>query len=92
MLRILWLKITPRSLLLHKLDTAHQKEALDLLFTEKGAGFTFLRNGLGSSPNQPFDFMKSIAPQAPASNSSEVCLGIAYLTSLSILNREYRLI
>jgi hypothetical protein len=63
-----------RSLLLHKLDAAHQTEALDLLFTEKGAGFTILRNGLGSSPNQPFDFMKSIAPKAPASNNSEVSL------------------
>lgn len=63
-----------RSLLLHKLDTAHQNEALDLLFTEKGAGFTILRNGLGSSPNQPFDLMKSIAPKAPASDDSEVCI------------------
>ena len=66
------LNVSFRSLLLHKLDTAHQNEVLDLLFTEKGAGFTILRNGLGSSPDQPFDFMKSIAPTAPASNDSEV--------------------
>lgn len=62
-----------RSLLLHKLDEEYQNEALDLLFTEKGAGFTILRNGLGSSRNQPFDLMKSIAPTPPASNDSEVC-------------------
>src|ERR1700742_2111643 len=61
-----------RSLLLHELDTAHQQEALDYLFTEKGAGFTILRNGLGSSPTEPFDHMKSICPKKPASNNSEV--------------------
>ena len=61
-----------RSLLVHRLDIEHQSEVLDYLFTEKGAGFTILRNGLGSSPNQPFDLMKSIAPRAPASNDSEV--------------------
>ena len=61
-----------RSLLLYELDTAHQQEALDYLFTEKGAGFTILRNGLGSSPTEPFDHMKSICPKKPASNNSEV--------------------
>lgn len=61
-----------RSLVLHELDTPSQKLALDYLFTTKGAGFTILRNGLGSSPNDPFDLMKSISPTAPASNSSEV--------------------
>lgn len=61
-----------RSLLIHELDADHQSEVLDYLFTEKGAGFTILRNGLGSSTTQPFDLMKSIAPKAPASNDSEV--------------------
>jgi len=61
-----------RSLVLHELDTASQKLALDYLFTTKGAGMTILRNGLGSSPDQPFDLMKSIAPVAPESNSSEL--------------------
>lgn len=61
-----------RSLLVHRLDDPYRAEVLDYLFTEKGAGFTILRNGLGSSPNQPFDLMKSIAPRAPASNDSEV--------------------
>lgn len=63
-----------RSLLIHKLDAAHQAETLDYLFTEKGAGFTILRNGIGSAISEPFDHMESIAPKAPASNSSEVPL------------------
>ena len=62
-----------RSLVLHELNTASQHLALDYLFSKtKGAGMTILRNGLGSSPDDPFDLMKSIAPTAPASNSSEV--------------------
>ena len=62
-----------RSLVLHELNTASQNLALDYLFSNtKGAGMTILRNGLGSSPDDPFDLMKSIAPTAPASNSSEV--------------------
>ena len=61
-----------RSLLVYNLEDSARTEVLDYLFTEKGAGFTILRNGIGSTPNQPFDFMKSIAPTAPASNDSEV--------------------
>lgn len=62
-----------RSLVLHELDTPSQNLALDYLFSRtKGAGFTILRNGLGSSPDDPFDLMKSIAPTAPQSNSSQV--------------------
>lgn len=64
-----------RSLVLHELNTESQNLALDYLFSNtKGAGFTILRNGLGSSPDDPFDLMKSIAPTAPASNSSQVIL------------------
>ena len=74
-----------RSLLLHNLDAEHQAEALDLLFTEKGAGFTILRNGIGSSQDQPFDLMKSIAPTAPASNDSEVRTPMALLTEMTRL-------
>lgn len=61
-----------RSLLIHNLADDARTEVLDYLFTEKGAGLTILRNGIGSTPNQPFDYMKSIAPKAPASNDSEV--------------------
>jgi len=61
-----------RSLVIHELNAASQKLVLDYLFTTKGAGMTILRNGLGSSPDDPFDLMKSIAPTAPASNSSEL--------------------
>ena len=63
-----------RSLVLHLLDSPTQNAALDLLFTDKGAGMTILRNGLGSSPTDPFDLMKSICPVAPGSNSSEASL------------------
>lgn len=66
-----------RSLLVYELDMSKRAEVLDYLFTEKGAGMTILRNGLGSSPNQPFDLMKSIAPKAPASNDSEVGLTVS---------------
>ena len=61
-----------RSLVMHELDVPSQKLALDYLFTTKGAGMTILRNGLGSSPNDGWDLMKSIAPEAPESNSSQV--------------------
>ncbi|MCJ1379932.1 hypothetical protein MMC17_003035 [Xylographa soralifera] len=62
-----------RSLVLHELNTASQTLALDYLFSNTtGAGFTILRNGIGSSPTDPFDHMKSIAPTAPASNSSQL--------------------
>lgn len=63
-----------RSLVLYLLDPPTRNAALDLLFTDKGAGMTILRNGLGSSPTDPFDLMKSICPVAPASNSSEASL------------------
>ena len=65
-----------RSLVMHELDQPSQKLALDYLFTTKGAGMTILRNGLGSSPNDGWDLMKSIAPEAPASNSSRVGVSI----------------
>jgi O-glycosyl hydrolase len=60
-----------RSLVLHELNTKSQNLALDLMFSNTtGAGFTILRNGLGSDTTDPFDLMKSIAPVPPASNSS----------------------
>lgn len=67
-----------RSLVLHELDVPSQKLALDYLFTTKGAGMTILRNGLGSSPNDGWDLMKSIAPVAPASNSSQVSINKSF--------------
>jgi hypothetical protein len=71
-----------RSLVLHELDSPSQKLALDYLFTTKGAGMTILRNGLGSSPNDGWDLMKSIAPVAPASNSSQVSVSRLRLEGL----------
>ena len=71
-----------RSLVLHELNTDSQKLALDYLFSNTtGAGFTILRNGLGSSPDDPFDLMKSIAPSAPSSNNSKVISALDALCS-----------
>ena len=40
---------------------------LDLMYdVEKGAGFTILRNGLGSSNNSAVNFMNSITPSPPS--------------------------
>ncbi|KAK5130480.1 hypothetical protein LTR08_002002 [Meristemomyces frigidus] len=62
-----------RSLVLHELNTASQNLALDYLFSNiSGAGMTILRNGIGSSPEDGFDHMKSITPTAPRSNSSQL--------------------
>jgi hypothetical protein len=58
-----------RSVVIHELNLA----------SEKIAGFTILRNGLGSSPTEGYDLMKSIAPVAPASNSSKVHVLTAYV-------------
>jgi len=63
-----------RSLVMHELNLDSEKIVLDYLFSNTtGAGFTILRNGLGSSPTEGYDLMKSIAPVEPASNSTQVC-------------------
>ena len=71
-----------RSLVMHELNLKSEKIVLDLLFSNTGAGFTILRNGLGSSPDEPFDLMKSIAPVAPASNSSKVSFGLTKIKAM----------
>jgi O-glycosyl hydrolase len=44
---------------------------LDLLLsTDKGAGFTILRNGIGSSNSSTSNFMNSIEPFSPGSPSA----------------------
>jgi len=80
-----------RSLVMHELDLPSQKLALDYLFTTKGAGMTILRNGLGSSPNDGWDLMKSIAPEAPESNSSQVRELVVILWSVPDFNRVAQL-
>ena len=50
------------------LSTKNQSYVLDLLFdVEKGAGFTILRNGIGSSNSSMSNFMNSIEPSEPSS-------------------------
>ncbi|ORX38946.1 glycoside hydrolase superfamily [Kockovaella imperatae] len=49
------------------LSPQNQSYVLDLLFdVEKGAGFTILRNGIGSSNSSKGNLMNSIEPYAPA--------------------------
>jgi GH35 family endo-1,4-beta-xylanase/O-glycosyl hydrolase len=58
-----------RSNILHGsrgLSPAKQQQVLDLLFTRAGTDFSLLRNGIGSSPTNENDWMRSIAPVAPA--------------------------
>lgn len=53
------------------LSPANTSRVLDLLFSnENGAGFTILRNGIGSSVTNPYDLMKSIEPVSPGRNTS----------------------
>jgi O-glycosyl hydrolase len=49
-----------------------QRELLDLLFNRTtGAGFSILRNGIGSTPNSNSDFMNTIAPTNPGGPNAE---------------------
>lgn len=49
------------------LPAVNQTLVLDLLYNENvGAGFTILRNGIGSSNTSDSNFMNSIEPNAPA--------------------------
>lgn len=53
-------------------DKAKQRELLDLLFNRTtGAGFSILRNGIGSTPNSNSDFMNTIAPSNPGGPTAE---------------------
>lgn len=50
------------------LSPANTSRVLDLLFSNvNGAGFTILRNGIGSSVTNPYDLMKSIETVSPGS-------------------------
>ncbi|KAF1835492.1 putative endo-exoxylanase [Decorospora gaudefroyi] len=49
-----------------------QRYSLDLLFNRtSGAGFSILRNGIGSSPDSRSDHMVSIAPKNPGGPNAE---------------------
>lgn len=61
-----------RSKMLYAMPEANRRKVLDLLFDrDAGAGFSILRNGIGSSPNNSSDWMQTIAPTSPASPSAE---------------------
>ncbi|KAF2637869.1 putative endo-exoxylanase [Massarina eburnea CBS 473.64] len=51
---------------MHALSESLQRYSLDLLFNRtSGAGFSILRNGIGSSPDSSSDHMVSIQPKSP---------------------------
>ena len=55
-----------RAVTMQKLSETEQRKFLDLMFsTEKGAGLSILRNGIGSSPDMRDDHMVSIQPKNP---------------------------
>ena len=54
------------------LSSQNQSYVLDLLFdVERGAGFTILRNGIGSSNSSMSNFMNTIEPMEPSSPSAQ---------------------
>jgi O-glycosyl hydrolase len=56
-----------RANLVVNLKAPKQREVLDLLFnTTSGAGFSILRNGIGSTPNSNNDYMNTILPKCPS--------------------------
>lgn len=57
-----------RANLIVNLPAPQQRQVLDLLFnTTTGAGFSILRNGIGSTPNSDEDYMNTILPRSPGS-------------------------
>jgi O-glycosyl hydrolase len=53
-------------------DKTKQRELLDLLFNRTtGAGFSIIRNGIGSTPNSNSDYMNTIAPNNPGGPKAE---------------------
>jgi O-glycosyl hydrolase len=56
-----------RANLIVNLQGSKQREVLDLLFnTTTGAGFSIVRNGIGSTPNSNNDYMNTILPKCPS--------------------------
>jgi len=59
-----------RANLVVNLQEPKQSEVLNLLFnTTAGAGFSILRNGIGSSKDSSNDYMNTILPNCPSSPS-----------------------
>jgi O-glycosyl hydrolase len=54
------------NLITNMADKTKQRQLLDLLFnTTTGAGFSIIRNGIGSSPDSSSDHMNTFAPKNP---------------------------
>lgn len=61
-----------RAVQMQQLPESEQRRALDLLFhPEKGAHFSILRNGIGSSPDMSEDHMVTIQPRNPGGPNAE---------------------
>lgn len=61
-----------RALTMKRLSESEQRKFLDLMFsTDKGAGLSILRNGIGSSPDMSDDHMVSIQPKNPGGPNAE---------------------
>lgn len=59
-----------RANLIVNLKEPKQSELLNILFnTTTGAGFSIVRNGIGSSPDSRSDWMNTILPKCPSSPS-----------------------
>ena len=57
---------------IYNLVEPKRSQLIDLLFnTTTGAGFSILRNGIGSSPNSTKDWMNTIIPKGPGSPSEK---------------------
>jgi O-glycosyl hydrolase len=68
-----------RANLIVNLQQPKQREVLDLLFnTTTGAGFSIVRNGIGSTPNSNKDYMNTILPKCPAT-PAEVTVNYSYV-------------
>ncbi len=53
---------------IYNLAEPKRSQLIDLLFNATtGAGFTILRNGIGSSANSSYDWMNTIEPTSPGS-------------------------
>lgn len=57
---------------IYNLPEPKRSQLIDLLFnTTSGAGFSIVRNGIGSSPDSSLDWMNTHLPRSPGSPDAE---------------------